>query len=65
MDEPKGNTLSEIGQRKTNTLCFHLYEESIKKEKQKHTHNFGEQTGSCRRGRGWKGRGMGKIDEGG
>ena len=27
MDKPKGYMLSEIGQRKTNTICFYLYVE--------------------------------------
>ena len=42
--------LSEVNQRKTNTICFHLYVESKKLNngiyitKQKQTHRYREQT---------------------
>ena len=53
--------LSEISQRKPNTVWLHLYVESKKQNKwtnitkQKLTHRYREQTGGCQRGgvEGW------------
>ena len=54
----KSIILSEITQRKTNTVCFHLYMESKKQDKwtniakQKETHRYREQTSSYQWGEG-------------
>ena len=58
--------LNEISQRKTNTIWFHLYVESIKQNKQnkteqKHIHRHRGQTDGCHRDGG---SGMSKIGEG-
>ena len=57
--------LSEISQRKTNTIRFHLYVESKEQSvqtKQKQTHRYREQRDGCHRG-GWFG-GLGEKGEG-
>ena len=50
----EGIMLSEIRQRKTNTIWFHLYMKSKeeKQAKQKQTHRYREQTGGCHKGEG-------------
>lgn len=45
----KGILISEVRQRKTNTICFHLYMES-KKVKEKQTRRTGEPTSNYQRG---------------
>ena len=58
----EGIRLSEISQKKTSTIRFHLYVESKKTKlmnkhtitKQKQTHRYREQTGGCQRGEGWR-----------
>ena len=61
----EGIMLSEISQTKTNTVCYHLYDEIKNKRmyitKQKQTHSYREQTGGCQWG---EGRGRGKIGVG-
>ena len=60
----EGIVLSEISQRKRNTIWFHSYEESKnqnKHTKQKQTLKYREQTGGCQRGRDFR---MGEIGEG-
>lgn len=52
--------LSEISQRKMNTVCFHLYVESkiLKKNErpktQKQTQRYREQTSGCQKGEEWE-----------
>ena len=56
--------LSEISQRKTITVWFHLYVESKKQNtqtKQKQSHRYKEQTGGHQKGGG---REVGKIGKG-
>ena len=49
-----GIMLSEISQRKTNTIWFHLYVESKTQNKQnRNKHRYREQTYSCKVGGGW------------
>ena len=53
----EGIMLSEISQRKTNTIWLHLYEESKQQTniaKQKQTHRYREKTSGCQRGQ-WPG----------
>ena len=56
-------TLGKISQRKTNTVCYHLYVESkkynkvVKITKKKQTHRYREQTSGYQWG---KGRGEGR-----
>ena len=51
---PEGIMLREISQTKTNTLCFHLQEESKKtnRTKEKQTHRYSEQLAVARGERG-------------
>ena len=65
----EGIMLSEISQRKTNTVCYHLYAESTKYNKlvtitkKKQTHRYREQTSGYQWGEGrgegqYRGRGL-------
>ena len=53
----EGIMLSEISQRKTNTICYHLYVESkkyiklVNKTKKRQTYRYREQTLSAGRGK--------------
>ena len=49
----EGIMLSEISQRKTNTVRSHLYVESKNKKQTKNPHRYREQIGGCQ-GWGWR-----------
>ena len=60
----ENTVLSEISQRKTNTVSFHLNVGSKKQHKHKtESYRYREQTGGYRRRRGWGNKEVGEGDK--